>query len=679
MCWKGWPLWVRLQVRPRVAETTSCSLAAMGMVNAFGSDLPEIWQRLLAGDQSGFVVQDELVPGRSLLMAAVRERLPEIPASLEEFDCRNNQLALAALADIEETTRQAMARVGAGRVGVVVGTSTSGVSDAEEAIVARNQTGALAQRFHYAQLEFGGAAAFLAAYLGTTGPALTLSTACSSGARALASARSLLALGICDVVVAGAFDSLCRLTSNGFSALQAISGSVTNPCSLNRDGLSLGEAAVLFLVTRDPGGVQLVGVGESSEAHHMSAPDPHGSGAEAAMRMALSDAERGPSEVSYLNLHGTGTPLNDRMECGAVERVFGLDLSCSSTKSMLGHTLGTAGAMEAGFCWLMAQQGRGQGTGLLPHCWDGERDPELPEVKLARVGDVADVGLLMSNSFGFGGNNCTLLLEAPNERGSEQAGPIPLAHAVAEPIVAVVRGWAGWAPGLEDAESWLAWTKNPEPLGEDGCPDAAFIPAMLRRRCTPLSRIALTCAFACCDEEVRTNARTVFASRHGSVNESISMVEGVVAGQKISPARFSHTVHNAQAGLFSLAASNREASSSISASEGTFEMGWLEALGHLEREPDRPVVYVMADVPLSPVFAELVAEPPPAYGFGFVLASSGDGIPVQFGPGGEPQPRESRNWPVAAEFLRWLLGATDRSEGLCVGAPGASWAWNRPG
>src|SRR5262249_2957861 len=175
---------------------------------------------------------------------------------------------------------------GAARVGVVMGTSTSGVSDAEEAIRHEVERGGLAPRFHYAQLEFGGLASFAAEALGVRGPAYSLSTACSAGARALPSAPSLLRLGICDAVIAGAADTLCGLTANGFTALSAVCDGVTTPCSRNRAGLTLGEGAAVFLVERGAGGVQLLGVGESSEAHHMSAPDPSGAGAEAAMRGA---------------------------------------------------------------------------------------------------------------------------------------------------------------------------------------------------------------------------------------------------------------------------------------------------------------------------------------------------------------------------------------------------------
>jgi 3-oxoacyl-[acyl-carrier-protein] synthase-1 len=392
-----------------------CRLAALGVVNALGGDAESVWRGLVAGEPSRLSLNDELVPGRRLLVGAVSEPLPEIPARLARYGCRNNAMALAALRQIEGPLREVIASRGAARVGVVLGTSTSGVSDAEAAFRYQREHGGLDPSFDYAQLEFGGLAAFVAEWLGVRGPAYTLSTACSSGARALASARSLLAMGLCDAVVAGAADTLCGLTTNGFSALQAICEGVTNPCSKNRSGLTLGEGAAMFLLTPEAGGIQLVGAGESSEAHHMSAPDPSGAGAEAAMRGALEDAGLAPDAIAYLNLHGTGTPLNDAMECQAVARVFGTELPVSSTKPLVGHTLGAAGALEAAFCWLMLERSERGALELPPHCFDGERDPEIPAVHLVGKGESVrppgGVLRVMTNSFGFGGNNCTLVLE----------------------------------------------------------------------------------------------------------------------------------------------------------------------------------------------------------------------------------------------------------------------------
>jgi 3-oxoacyl-[acyl-carrier-protein] synthase-1 len=206
------------------------------------------------------------------------------------------------------------------------------------------------------------------------------------------------------------------LTANGFTALQAVSDCPSNPFSANRSGFNLGEAAALFLLTGAPDGIQLLGVGESTDAHHMSAPHPEGIGAEVAMRAALEDAALVPDRIAYLNLHGTGTPLNDAMESKAVARVFDSSPPSSSTKPVFGHTLGASGALELAVCWLMLQARSDDEMLLPPHCWDGVPDPEIPPLRLVGRGErvpAAKPVALMSNSFGFGGNNCTLIVGDP--------------------------------------------------------------------------------------------------------------------------------------------------------------------------------------------------------------------------------------------------------------------------
>lgn len=383
------------------------------MVSALGEGVDDTWPRLAAGDQSRLTIRGDLVPSRSLVVGEVREPLAHVPEPLRRYACRNNELVLTALRQIEKEIRAAVDAVGGDRVGVVMGTSTSGVAAGEQGIAQLLRTGRLPSDFDLVQLEPGGLAEFAAEWAGARGPAYTISTACSSGAKAVASARALLALGACDVVVAGGADSLCRLTANGFHALQAIADAPSNPFSMNRNGLTLGEGAAVFLLVREAGGIQLLGVGESGDAFHMSAPDPEGAGAERAMRAALDDAGVLSDAVSYLNLHGTGTPLNDAMESQAVYRVFGSRVPCSSTKPLVGHTLGASGALELAFCWMMLARWRAGVLPLLPHRWDGVADPALPLLLFARLGehrDGASRPLVMSNSFGFGGNNCALLL-----------------------------------------------------------------------------------------------------------------------------------------------------------------------------------------------------------------------------------------------------------------------------
>jgi 3-oxoacyl-[acyl-carrier-protein] synthase-1 len=399
-----------------VTHHAPCELSEVGLVCALGTGPEEIWPRLIAGDTTRFTQRDDLVPGRSRRYGAVQDALPEIPASLERFACRNNQLALAALDAIGPGVDDALARYGAHRIGVVMGSSTAGLADAESAYRERQQTGALPDRFELIQLEFGGLSEFVAAAIGATGPCYTLSTACSAAAKTLVSARSLLELGVCDTVIAGGVDTLCRLTAGGFSGLQAIAAGHTNPMSVHRDGLLLGEGAAVFLLTRDEGGIQLLGTGESSDAYHMSAPEPGGRGAEESMRSALEDAGLAPGDIAYLNLHGTGTPHNDSMESAAVHRVLGDAAPCSSTKPLTGHALGASGGIELGFCWMMLAQREAGRMRLPPHRWDGERDPALPLLSLVGDGVQVDAGApaaLMSNSFGFGGSNCSLVIGDP--------------------------------------------------------------------------------------------------------------------------------------------------------------------------------------------------------------------------------------------------------------------------
>jgi hypothetical protein len=241
-----------------------------------------------------------------------------------------------------------------------------------------------------------------------------------------------------------------------------------------------------------------------------------------------------------------------------------------------------------------------------------------------------------------------------------------------------VRGFAAWAPGLEDEAAWRAWSATPGPLGREGVPDARFLPAMLRRRCTPLTRIMLRAAFDVCPEALRAEVRTVFASRHGSINESIELIECVARGLPISPAKFSHTVHNAQAALFSIATGNRRASSSLAAQEDTLASGWLEALAHLEREPARPLLLVQGDVPLAPTFAPLVDEPVASYAVAWLLAARGDGEPVELAlqPADPGSTRLRRAWPDAAELLRWWLGG---GPSLSLPGPRHTVSWRRGG
>ena len=387
-------------------------LSALGMVNALGRGVDEIAGSLAVGDTSGVIPVDGLLQSGPARVGKVCAELPEIPAELAEFSSRNNRLLLAALGEIWPAVEQALARFGRRRVGIVLGISTSGIAEGEAAIAAHRASGALPEAYRYAQQELGSPSIFLARFLGLSGPAYCVSTACTSSAKAFASARNLLCGGLCDAVLVGGVDSLCKLTLNGFAALESVSSELCNPMSRNRNGINIGEGAALFLMTRDESPFALLGVGESSDAHHMSAPHPEGLGAEAAMRAALADAGLRESDVDYLNMHATATPKNDEMESLAISRVFPEGVFASGTKPLTGHALGAAGATEVGLCWLALRDGF-----LPPHVWDGEADPALPALKLVVSGQRfarQSARVCMSNSFAFGGSNaCLLIGDAP--------------------------------------------------------------------------------------------------------------------------------------------------------------------------------------------------------------------------------------------------------------------------
>ena len=395
-------------------KAPSVYLHALGMINALGGDLDSIVPALAAGDARGMASVHTGI-GDAFVGSVVTPLELAPSADLARYDCRNNRLLLAALAQIAPAVDAARERYGAHRIGVVLGTSTSGIEAAEAAFVYQAQAGALPSSFNYRQMEIGTAAPFAAAALGVKGPAYTISTACTSSAKAFASARRLLQLQLCDAVVVGGVDSLCELTVQGFASLESTSSARSNPMSRNRCGINVGEGAAVFLMSRDEAAVRLAGVGESSDAHHISSPDPQGVGGELALREALADAGIAPSSIGYVNLHATATRKNDEMEASLMSRVFPEGVATSGTKPLTGHQLGAAGATELGFVWLTLAR---QDVALPRHLWDGEADPALPALDLVETErflprEAATQGATryaMSNSFAFGGSNVSLIL-----------------------------------------------------------------------------------------------------------------------------------------------------------------------------------------------------------------------------------------------------------------------------
>lgn len=384
----------------------------LGIVCALGDGKSEVLSAWLSGQ----FVQATPVPwlGSDIPALSVPTEPPPLTKSLNRYDCRNNRILLSALGQIEHAVRRMIGRYGRDRIGLVVGTSTSGIAEGERAVGILQATGQMPADYHYKQQELGGAAEFLTHYLDIRGPAYTVSTTCSSSANALASARRLIRLGVCDAVLVGGGDALCDTTLEGFAALGALSKTRCNPFSKNRDGTVIGEGAALFLMSREPAAIALLGVGASSDAYHISAPRPDGACAYAAMQCALQDVGLAPEQVDYINLHGTATWQNDAMESRAVGRLFGSLTSCGSSKPATGHCLGAAGAIEAGLCWLILSDLNGEKR-LPPHYWDGEADSEMMRLGFVTLEYhlLKPVQYCLSNSFAFGGNNVSLLLGHP--------------------------------------------------------------------------------------------------------------------------------------------------------------------------------------------------------------------------------------------------------------------------
>jgi 3-oxoacyl-[acyl-carrier-protein] synthase-1 len=328
-----------------------------------------------------------------------------LPASLERWDCRNTRLAWLALqADgFCDAVAAARRRVGSSRVAVILGTSTSSIGATEDAYRLLDADGRFPVALRSTLVHTPHSLAnFVQDALVLDGPCLTVSTACSSSAKAFAVAERMLRLGLVDAAVVGGADSLCGSVLFGFNALQLVSPEPCRPFDRRRDGINLGEAAGFALLERGPGPLQLIGHGESSDAHHMSSPHPEGRGAERALDDALARAGIDASAVDHINLHGTASAKNDEVEAALVARRFGARTHAASTKGFTGHALGSAGIVEAVFALLALE------TGLMPGTLNcAEPDPACgPQIRTRRAR--ADVRIALSHSFGFGGTNCVL-------------------------------------------------------------------------------------------------------------------------------------------------------------------------------------------------------------------------------------------------------------------------------
>jgi 3-oxoacyl-[acyl-carrier-protein] synthase-1 len=332
-----------------------------------------------------------------------------LPEEFAAYECRNNRLAMLALRqdNFQQQVAALRGRHGASRVAVLIGTSTSGILNTELAFRQRNAAGELPAEFDFAHShQLSSLVDFVRRVLRLKGPGFTVSTACSSSAKVFADGWRLMEAGLCDAAVVGGVDSLCLTTLYGFNSLELVAAEPCRPADSQRNGISIGEAAGFAILEREPvegTKAQLLGFGESSDAYHMSTPHPEGLGAVQAMQAALARAELVSSDIDYINLHGTATPSNDRSEDRAITSLFGAQTPCSSTKGWTGHTLGAAGITEAIIAMQCIEHG------LMPVSLNTRAlDPEFGSAILLQQRE-APVNRVLSNSFGFGGSNCTLI------------------------------------------------------------------------------------------------------------------------------------------------------------------------------------------------------------------------------------------------------------------------------
>ena len=378
---------------------------AFSLVTCLEDDL----RGILEADRSGVVLRDDIVHGRSLRFGTIRDGvLPEVPGGYLDASC--NRISLYCLQKLDKEIAGLIEKYGKDRIGVFIGSSNAGIHEAQAAVDTYAATGVFPGWFGFPVLDIGLPSEFISAYTGITGPSYTISTACTSSAKAFSTAARMIATGACSAAIVGGVDPLCTYASNGFFSLEALSEGHSNPFSKNRDGIILGEAGALFIVSGEKSPLKVLGIGETSDAYHMTSPSLDGKYAARAIAIALEEAGLQAHDIGYVNLHGTGTKLNDIMESRAVYDVLGSDVPCSSLKPLIGHTLGACGAVELAHCCLLLDRSINPQGGLPPHPWDGETDAELAPINLSEGGLNPGLQYIVSNSFAFGGSNVSIVL-----------------------------------------------------------------------------------------------------------------------------------------------------------------------------------------------------------------------------------------------------------------------------
>jgi 3-oxoacyl-[acyl-carrier-protein] synthase I len=395
-------------------------LSEPGLICCAGKNKNELYGSCLKGYQGGIVMRElpgankkfpvGLIPGELPKVTILPESLTKEPA-VYATGTRIIRIIDAAIEQIRPNIEKAIAKYGAEKIGVCLGSCDNGSEGSFLAHQALLAQGSFPQDYSLRFQSASFPAEYVALKFGLSGAVFTIATACASGASAIIRGAELIRAGLCDAVIAGGADIVSDTVLAGFHSLEAVSDSLTNPFSKNRKGINLGEGAAFFLLEADDSStVELLGAGESADAYHMTGPGTDGAGPAKAMKAALADAELKAQEIGYINLHGTGTELNDKTEALAMKTVFDNVPPVSSTKPVTGHTLGAAGALEAAICWMVLTEKRG----LPVHCWDGIKDEEICELESLVSPDTENCqktpSICMSNSFAFGGCNVSLIL-----------------------------------------------------------------------------------------------------------------------------------------------------------------------------------------------------------------------------------------------------------------------------
>jgi 3-oxoacyl-[acyl-carrier-protein] synthase-1 len=494
------------------------------------------------------------IPGAS---GVCHERLASLPPELAERESRCARLLARSFAPLAETVQRACQAYGRDQVAIVLGSSTGGIDATEEALRTASEFGGF-DAFDFIKVHPHDALlVVLAGLSGAEGPGYVVSTACSSSAKAIAAAQRLIQSGRARAVITGGVDSLCETTVRGFAGLGVLSNEACRPFDGERSGISIGEGAALLLLEHvGPSPFVLLGSGESSDAHHLTAPHPEGDGAEAAFRKCLQNSGLGPEQIDFVNAHGTGTLQNDLMETKAIARVFGDAVPFSSTKHRTGHLLGTAGAQEAIFCL---------------KAFEERRVP--PNLALRKVDETlalqpstgenfkrkSDVRIALSSSFAFGGNNACLALAE-----SSQLLPAQETALSNYPIL----GFAFWSP----------------PTPEENSPPALLLPHRARGRASTLVRLFAQVVEELISEDDRKGEPLplIFASEYGEMTTTWKLLLSLGKEATLSPLRFQASVHNTAAGIISIATENKAPSISLAAGAQSFASGITEAQAWLD-------------------------------------------------------------------------------------------------